>query len=388
MSIDKRVCIVGCPDYETTNVRRAVRRALEAFGGAGAILPNGGRVLLKVNLLSAHKPEKAVTTHPEVVAALAREVVEAGGEVTIADSPAGPYTAAALRRIYAVCGMDKAAGESGARLNYDTSYRQVAFPEGRYSRSFNIITPVLEADLVISVAKLKTHGLAYYTGAVKNLFGAIPGLEKAAFHSRYPNKYRFSGVLVDICQLIRPGFSLVDGITGMEGAGPSGGDPKHAGVLGAAVNPYALDLAMCDLVSLPPSLVPVLAEAAERKLVPDQASDLEQIGEDPSAYRTRFLPVPGRQNGGLASVVLNRVLPMSVRERLLHMMTAWPVITEKCIACGKCAEICPRRVIDIKDGRATPDYGGCIRCYCCHEICPVKAIDLVRKPKPAGREDT
>jgi len=379
--MDKRVYIAGCPDYEKVNVRKAVRSALDAFGGTAAFGVRGKRVLLKVNLLSAYDPDKAVTTHPEVVCAIACEFTAAGAQVIIADSPGGPYTAQTLRRAYTLCGMDKAAAESGAVLNYDTSYRRVSYPEGKFSKDFDIITPVLDADIVISVAKLKTHGLAYYTGAVKNLFGTVPGLEKAAYHSRYPNKFRFNGVLVDICQLVKPHISFVDGVIGMEGAGPSGGTPRHVGIIGAALNPYALDMAMCNLVSLPVSLVPVLTEAIEQKLVPVSVSELDYLGDDPSVFRTRFAPASAGGKGGLGGFIIRHVIPKPLLERALHALTSWPVMTDKCIACGKCAEICPRQVITIKDRRAVPDHSGCIRCYCCHEICPVQAIDLVKRSK-------
>jgi len=380
--MEKRVYIAGCTDYNETNVRNAVRSALTAFGGADAFHVRGKRVLLKVNLLSANNPDRAVTTHPEVVSAIAAEFVSAGADVIIADSPGGPYTVQTLRRVYAACGMDRAATASGAALNYDTSHRRVSFPEGKYAKEFDIITPVLDADMVVSVAKLKTHGLAYYTGAVKNLFGTIPGLEKASYHSRYPNKFRFNGVLVDICQFIKPQISFVDGVIGMEGDGPSGGKPKHVGIIGAALNPYALDMAMCDLVSLPISLVPVLTEAIKQKLAPANVSDIEYLGESPVAFRTQFEPAAGGKGGGLGAFIARNILPGKVRERVSMALASWPVMNAKCIACGKCAEICPRRVISIKDKRAVPDYSGCIRCYCCHEICPVQAIDLVKKPKP------
>jgi uncharacterized protein (DUF362 family)/Pyruvate/2-oxoacid:ferredoxin oxidoreductase delta subunit len=379
--MEKRVFIAQCRDYEKENVQNAVRRALLAFGGASAFSVKGKKVLIKVNLLSANKPDRAVTSHPEVAASIAREFVEAGAEVIIADSPGGPYNSGSLRRVYSACGMDKAAEESGAILNFDTTHRRVQFHEGKYAKEFDIISPVLDADLVVSAAKLKTHGLAYYTGAVKNLFGAVPGLDKAAFHSRYPNKFKFNGVLVDICRLVKPQLSFIDGVVGMEGAGPSGGNPKNVGIIAASLNPYALDMAMCDLVSLPVSMVPVLTEAISLGLAPSKVSELEYLGDDKSAFKTRFKPAVSGGKGGPVSMIANFALPKSLREKAFYALTSWPEMTEKCIACGKCAEICPRQVITIENKRAKPDYSGCIRCYCCHEICPVQAIELVRRSK-------
>jgi uncharacterized protein (DUF362 family)/Pyruvate/2-oxoacid:ferredoxin oxidoreductase delta subunit len=379
--MNKTVSIACCDNYQQDTVDRAVRRVLEPLGGVTALQPKGKHVLLKVNLLSANSPEKSVTTHPSIVEALAKEFVAAGARVTIADSPGGIYNMTSLSRVYRVCGMEAAAGNSGASLNFDLSFRRISFPEGRYANEFDIISPVLDSDIVISVAKLKTHGLSYYTGATKNLFGCIPGLEKAAFHSRYPNRYRFNAVLVDLCELVRPHLSIVDGVIGMEGDGPSAGKPKYVGVIGASKNPYALDMAMCDLVSLPPSQVPVLAEAVARKLVVPKVSDLVYVGEEPDKIRTQFMPPSGGGRSSPIGIISRFILPGKIRQRLYDSLTPWPVMTNKCIACKKCVEICPRQIISIENDRAVPYYSGCIRCYCCHEICPVQAIDLTRRLK-------
>lgn len=379
--MEKTVSIAYCDNYEAENVERAVKRIFDSFGGISAMNLRGKRVLLKVNLLSANRPEEAVTTHPSVVAAVAKELVASGAEVIIADSPGGVYTRAALNRVYRICGMEEAAKASGAQLNYDLTYKRVTFNEGKQAQDFDIISPVLDADVVFSMAKLKTHGLSYYTGAVKNLFGTIPGLEKAAFHSRFPNRNRFNSVLVDICQLVKPYFSIVDGVIGMEGDGPSGGEPKYVGVIGASFSPYALDIAMCDQVSLPPSQVPVIVEAISRGLAPANVSDITFIGDDREQRRTRFRPPSSGGRSSPLSLLVRFILPKRTISRLQDYFSPWPIISDRCIACKKCVEICPRQIIEIHNNRAVPDYAGCIRCYCCHEICPVRAINFVRKLK-------
>lgn len=381
--MQKKVYLSECKDYRTENVDNAVKRALSAFDLPGSIDPKGKKVVIKVNLLSAKKPDKAVTTHPEVVASIAREFINAGSEVIIADSPGGLYNQGVMQTVYSTCGMNTAAEESGAKLNFDMGHRSVNFPQGKYAKEFNIISPVLDADFIINVAKLKTHGLAYFTGAVKNLFGTIPGLEKAGFHSKYPNKYKFNGVLIDICEYIKPGISFVDGVIGMEGAGPSGGKVKHVGVIGASLNPYALDLAMSDLVSLPKSKIPILKEATIQELVPEDVGKLEFMGDDPKKFKTTFQPaIEGEARGNpIIFLIVRYLLPNKWKEGLSNKLTPWPKMLDNCIACGKCVEICPRQVIKIEKGKAKPDYSGCIRCYCCHEVCPVQAIDLVKKSK-------
>ena len=161
-----KVFLAECRDYSRENAALAVRRVLDAFGGAES-LAGGKRVLIKVNLLMAALPDKAVTTHPAIVEALAREFIDAGCKVVIADSCGGAYTEDVLRVLYATSGMKKVAEETGAELNYDTGSFECTIPGGKRLAKTQMITPVKQADFIVSAAKLKTHSFAYYTGAVK-----------------------------------------------------------------------------------------------------------------------------------------------------------------------------------------------------------------------------
>ena len=377
--MERRVFLAACPDYNRENVDTAVHRILDGFGGASSFGVGGKKVLIKANLLSAYAPDRAVTTHPSVVAAIAREFIAAGAKVTIADSPAGTFNEIGIRRLYSICGMNAAAEESGAKLSLSSGHSKVENPDGLLCKSFSIIDAAREADFIVSAAKLKTHGLAYYTGAVKNLFGCIPGLEKPAMHAKYPSKTDFSSMIVDLCELLKPGFSIIDGVIGMEGAGPSGGTPKFAGVIGGAVNPYALDVAMCAVSSLPLRLVPVNSEAVERHLSPSQHTDINYIGGPVSDFKTTFKPaVTTSKAGSRLGVLAWLAMPKKVSEFFSDRFRNLPKITDDCTGCGKCAEVCPRQIIKIKDQRAIIDYSACIKCYCCHEFCPAQAIELVR----------
>ena len=374
--MDKRVYLAECRDYSTANVTEAVGRVLDGFGGTGGIFGElgGKKVFLKVNLLSPVPPERAVTTHPAVAEALAKILADAGAEVTIGDSGTTSCSEQALSRLYRVTGMEQAAANSGAKLVRTISHRRTELG------SLSVMAEALESDFVISVAKLKTHGLAYYTGAVKNLFGCIPGLEKAATHASHPDGRRFNRLLCDLCELIRPAFSIVDGVVGMEGAGPMNGSPKEVGVIGGAVNPYALDLAMCECVCFAPRSVPVLAFAAEDRLIPRSARELELLGGCGfERFKTAFVPAAGGSSVDLASLILGKIAPRRLREAIRERRSPWPVFGERCVGCGQCVKICPRGTISLASGRAQPDYSRCIRCYCCQEICPADAIELARR---------
>ena len=364
-----KVYIARCADYKKMNADKAVREVLSEFGGASAMCC-GKHVLIKVNLLMASVPDKAVTTHPSIISAIAREFIEAGNTVEIADSCGGVYTETVLEKLYAVSGMKKVAEETGAILNYDTSSFEKNFDEGVRIRKFNVISPVKRADFIISAAKMKTHGFTYYTGAVKNMFGVIPGLTKAAMHSRFPDKKAFCEMLVDLCESISPDFSIIDGVYGMEGAGPSGGVPKYAGVVIASENPYAADIAAMKIMGLSVENSYVHTASIGRGLV----SDIDFCGVPVSEVATKFEPAYKREPRTFLSI-----LPGAARVYAERFFAAYPsIIRDKCVGCGECARSCPESTITICDGKATINYKKCIRCYCCQEMCKLLAVKIER----------
>lgn len=193
-----RVYIARCPDYEPRNVEAALQASLQALLGGQPLLRPGQRVILKANLLQAQPPEKAITTHPTLVAAVAKWVRNAGAIPIIADSPGGLFNTRVLRQVYDATGMTAAAAESGAILNYDVGTRRVSCPAGRATKTLDALRAVVEADAIISLPKLKTHGLVQFTGATKNLFGTVPGIIKTTYHARFPMADSFSAMLIDI----------------------------------------------------------------------------------------------------------------------------------------------------------------------------------------------
>ena len=348
--MDTRIFIAQCGDYD--QVSGAVGRVLDAFGGAGAILNGRKRVLVKPNLIMPRKPDDAATTHPAVIEAICSAFVKAGAEVRLIDSTGAPHSKMLLKLIYGKCGMKEAAKNSGMELSFDTSSRLVQVPDGRIVKKLDILSPVLDADLVISAAKAKTHGFMSMTGCVKNMFGCIPGLGKPNLHRKYSKREDFAGMLVDLCQCVNPGFSILDGVWGMEGAGPSAGDPKNLGAIIGGFSSYAVDLAQCHLMGLRRDLVYTIHEAARRGLAPDDPAKLTWMGDDPEPLRSNFKPAsPSKKD-------------------------AIPTIMENCIGCGDCARICPQKCITIQEKKAVVNDKKCIRCYCCHEFCPIKAISL------------
>jgi uncharacterized protein (DUF362 family)/Pyruvate/2-oxoacid:ferredoxin oxidoreductase delta subunit len=377
--MDSRVYVVECPDYERAEGK--LTELLKMMGGIGQFVAPREKIALKVNLLLAAEPERAITTHPAIVTAVGRLVKAQGAQAFIVDSPTGgyQYNESTMRRVYRTSRMTDAARDAGIELSFDTSHRAVSFPEGELIKHFDIITPLVEADGVLSLCKLKTHTYMGFTGAIKNNFGAIPGRAKPGYHAKLHDPARFAGMLLDLAACVGPCLSIMDAVVGMEGDGPNAGTPRRIGLLLASENPLALDVVASEIVGLPVANNPVLVEAKRRGLHPTRLEDVDLVGIDAAELRIPGYALPTTLAGGEGLASLSwwqRAVAPLFRDGL----TVRPrVIEEKCIACGACRDICPQHTIAIVgNGRrsARIDDADCIRCYCCHETCPQDAIEL------------
>lgn len=374
---ETQVYAASCPDYEQAEA--CIRALLEQMGGMGRFVRPGERIVLKANLLRAAPPESAICTHPAVVEAVSKLVKEAGGTPVICDSPGGAlHKEAVLRSLYEKTGMAAAAAAAGAELAMDSSTRTVSLPEGKVLRQAEIITPVAEADGVIDLCKMKTHVLMSMTGAVKNLFGVIPGLSKVGYHATHPDHATFADVLLDLTGYVKPRLSLMDGILAMEGDGPgSSGTPRQAGLLLAAANPLALDTAAGAIMNLPRQDNPVLLAAERRGLTPCRMEDVELIGGTVEELRMADYKFPASTKSNLMDFLGPLARPA---ERLCKKaLSQTPRIDgAKCVGCGICAKSCPGQAIAMTapGKKARISQKACIHCYCCHELCPQKAVEL------------
>lgn len=366
----------ACKSYEEAEVSAALQAAVDAAGGLDWVTP-GMRVALKLNLVSAMKPEQAATVHPAVVCALVKLLTARGAHVILGDSPGGLYTAAHLQRVYDVTGL-RAAEALGAELNADFSVCPVSYPEAAQARSFTMTAYLKQADAIIDVCKLKTHGMMGMTNAVKNFFGIIPGTMKPEYHYKYPKAADFADMLVDLCEYCKPRLCICDAVVGMEGNGPTQGSARPIGCLIAAQSAHKLDLAACGLIGLTPCEIPTLSAAIRRGLCPDSAEKLTIFG-DPAAFTVPdYKTVPSQasvffRSGGKGP--FSR-LADSVK---FHMFTPLPKLRSKdCVGCKKCANICPAKAITMKRGKPRIDRKACIHCFCCQEFCPKGAMVVGR----------
>jgi len=346
------------------SIRRAtysapgIEQLLEPLGGMERFVKRDERVLLKVNLLSAKKPEKAVTTHPEFVRAVAMAVRGVGGHPFIGDSPGGMFLQRSLRNAYQRSGLEALAHEEDIPLNYDTGVVNLDITNGKRLTRSPVCDYVLGADKVIALPKLKTHSFQYLTLACKIMFGAIPGLTKAKYHAQFPSKTSFADMLLDVLTVARPQLFIMDGIVGMQGEGPGSGDPVTFGLVLASTDPVAMDITVCRILGIEPIGIPVLKRAKIRHLWPERI--------DYPLLKPEDIAVTGFKLPDTADHLLTGKRPPRKS----------PIITERCIGCGDCEEICPRGAVTVHDEVARLDYSKCIRCYCCQEVCPENAIRL------------
>ncbi len=376
----ERVFLESVPPNDTKTAVSSIERLFSRLGDD--VLPQKGmRVLLKPNLLAKHAPQKAVTTHPDVVRGVVMALQKRGiTDIVLADSPAGAHTALALQGIYRVSGVEAVCKELGVELCKEADIALLRCENASLVHRFTVLKAVAEADYVLNLPKLKTHVLTGMSGACKNLFGCVPGLAKAEFHSRFPEKEDFGHMLCDLCEAVQADLHLMDGILGMEGDGPAGGSMRETGLLLAAQNPHLLDLAVCHFMGLSPAAVPSLAAAMQRGLCPGtfDVAFLHTEEEVPPAPFVNFR-LPESYQG---SMDFSRRIPRPLQgaaARLTRRAVPHPVVQKKaCVLCGKCAEICPAKAVDMQKTAAYIRKKECIRCFCCHEVCPVKAVWIKR----------
>ena len=269
------VAVVHCEDYDYPRVKEAVAWGIKLIGGCEALVKPGEKILLKPNLLAPDPPEKCVTTHPAVFKAVAEAFLTAGAVISYGDSPSLGSPERAARK----AGIMAAADELNLPLADFRAGVEVAFPAGVQNKKFTIARGVLESEGVISLPKLKTHGLTRLTGAIKNQFGCIPGVLKGEFHVKLPHVADFARMLVDLNLLLRPRLFVMDGIMAMEGNGPRGGQPRPMGVLLFSTDPVALDATVCRLVNLRPEDIPTLVYGQEMGLGTYCLEKIEIVGD-------------------------------------------------------------------------------------------------------------
>lgn len=347
-------------DYDYPNLKPLVFEMLEGILG-DRIRPQA-RVLIKPNLLTVAKPEQAILTHPLVVRAAAEYVLDKGGRPLVADSPG-------------MGSFERILKEGGYKDAFDRLNRHVTLKPFRATVKVDIGEPfgqiemsrsAIDADMVMNLAKLKTHTQMLLTLGVKNLFGCIVGLKKPEWHLRSGiDRNLFARLLVQIYRAINPAVTLIDGILALEGQGPGKrGKPRQIGVLVSSGSAPAADAAVCQMLGLHPHQLPTCRAAKELGLLdasPHISGDFREV--------TNFnLPPMGPLAFG----------PKRLQPYLRKHLIQRPAVESRaCKMCGECWNICPAGAITPYGEVIDFDYDRCIRCYCCIEICPHGALQAV-----------
>jgi uncharacterized protein (DUF362 family)/NAD-dependent dihydropyrimidine dehydrogenase PreA subunit len=371
------VALVACKNYGRESTLDAVRRSIDLIGGMDRFVKPGQRILLKPNILMPSSPEKCVVTHPDVVYAVAKLLVDHGCKVIIAESPGAGmiYSASNLKKAYETIGYDKVAKELGVELNEDVGARDVANPEGKLMRRLRLIEPVFNVDAVVVVSKMKTHLFTYMTGAAKNAFGLVPGMEKPTFHARLQEPSEFARMILDVNEFVKPALEIMDAVEAMEGDGPMSGTPRHVGAILASSSYTALDVVASRIMSIDPNSVCTIGAAKERGLIAEDLSDVVVVGDDLDKFIVPDYVKPstlmGKKRGG------GRVMKAVAGLMKVYALTP-RIIRSQCIGCGKCYRGCPMKAITMTNGKAKVNHRKCIKCYSCHEFCDSHAIVLKR----------
>lgn len=372
------VSIVRCQDYNQELLNPALEEAVLLAGGLDAA---GKKILVKPNLLSGSSPEKAVTTHPEFLRAIIRLLRKKGASsILVGDSPGYHPPLSAAKK----AGLFQVVQEEDAEWIDFNSLPTCEIQGGEKVKNFMVTSAIKEVDLIISLPKMKTHQFMYYTGAMKNLFGLIPGVNKAGYHLHFPDRTHFAQMIVDLNLSLPEVFSIMDAVVAMEGPGPGSGYPRQTGLILASSNVLALDYCASTIMGYNPMEIPVLPYAFKTSRWLSSPEEIEVKGENLEDLIMKDFKRITVQDG---SKLIRELVPQKFYRFLQQALVPVPVFSRKtCIACGECVAICPAKALKLigsKESRHIEvDYHLCIRCYCCHEICPAKAITVKRKLKP------
>jgi uncharacterized protein (DUF362 family)/NAD-dependent dihydropyrimidine dehydrogenase PreA subunit len=365
-----KVIIKNCNNYKVEDLIDIINSGINLLGGWDKYIRSQMTVLLKVNLIGPKTPDTAAVTHPEFVRAITRILVERKCEVWIGDSSGGAIAGISpTGRSFIVSGLERVAMEEGAKIkNFD---KEGVMGVDTSAGKMYLAKPLFEADFIINLPKLKTHSAGIYTGAVKNLFGCIPGLRKAAYHKGAPNPKEFGAVLATINESVNTSLHIMDGITAMEGEGPTAGTVYNAEKILLSTDPLALDTVASKMIGINIEDNPIFDAARERNLGEWRMENIEVEGDYFAPPKLPKFKLP-------RAFKLRKKVNHRLMVNVINLLKARPKVDKNyCKNCNMCVESCPVFAID----RETKiiNYDKCIECMCCHELCMYKAVKLERE---------
>lgn len=373
-----KVIIKECASYNTNAVIDKINSGMDLIGGWGSFVKPGMKVLLKVNLIGPKSSETAAVTHCEFVRAITKILIKMDCIVWIGDSSGGAIAGIApTAQSFEVSGLSKVALEEGAEIkNFDREGVLKCSIKADYGDKLYLAKPIFDADLVINLPKFKTHTAGIYTGAVKNVYGFIPGLKKAEYHKLMPDPKNFGSMLVDIHENSKIALHIMDGITAMQGEGPTAGDVYIAKKILISKDPLALDTVAAKMIGLDIVDIPILNAARERKIGQWKLENIQVCGDYISPPTLVDFKLPKRFNS-------KKKQNYKALIKVIDFLKTRPKINlSSCKQCNMCVESCPVQAIDVDTKKI--DYSKCIECMCCHELCRYSAVELKKDNMIAG----
>ncbi len=346
--------------YDDSGLKQIVFDMMNAMGGDA--ISAESKVIIKPNLLLAAVPDKGITTHPMIVRYAAEFIIDKGCRPVISDSP----PIGSFEKILSKGGYIDAL--SGLNVAFRPFRESAQIDIGEPFGLVDIAKDVLEADMVINLAKLKTHAQMLLTLGVKNIFGCVIGLKKPEWHFRAGvDRDMFARLLVQIYMAVSPAMTIIDGILALEGQGPGkSGTPRELNLLVGSQNAIAADMTVSKVLGLEPWDLMTNRAAGELQLVPE---DIHVHGE--------FVILNDFNFPEMGAMIIG---PAFLHGFMRRFVIQKPVSDNlKCKLCGDCWRYCPVKAIGHHIKGVKFKYNTCIRCYCCLEICPYGAISI-KKP--------
>jgi len=367
--MNNNISVRRCKEYDLYKVFELISDIYEKSDGPDV---QGKKVLVKPNILSDNDPSRCISTHPVVVEAMVRFLQSKGATVFVGDSPAVHNNRFRGEKsgIGKVCELTDATWVDFMTNPVEKKVK---------NRKVRIAGIVDQVDVIISLPKFKNHELVYFTGAIKNTLGLLPGFSKGLQHALHGDRNGFGEFLVDLNEIVTPDYFLMDGIMGMEGPGPgANGIPVSVGVLLGSTNPLILDIIASQIAGYDPMVIPTSRTAFFRKKWLVSQEDIIYDGPDlDSLIVEGFTKIPVKGNNNIAMQFIMR------RINFMRKLERRPVfLHEKCTGCLKCVNICPVQAIQPLPGKKTHIIltdSKCIRCFCCSEVCTDNAVDIRKK---------
>ncbi|HOK40885.1 MAG TPA: DUF362 domain-containing protein [bacterium] len=351
-----------CDNYDLEKIYKIFSENIKQYIDEKNVFKDGRKILLKPNLVSIRKPDENITTHTKVIEAIIKYLKNFNLKIFIGDNPGAPYND--LNKLYEITGINELANKYNIKTIKFTDFPllKIEFK----NRPIYLANVLNDFDYIINIPKLKTHTLTVLTGAVKNLFGFIPGMYKIKYHSEFQTSYDFSEAMIYFSEKINPKIilNIVDGIIGMEGSGPTAGDKIKLNTIIIGNSIYEVDYIIANLVKAKPEQIPSILISQKKGLL--KVDKINIIANEIRSYEQFKIPKTN---------ILFNILPGIAYKIGAKVFSIKPeLIKEKCSQCFLCVKSCPVNAISKKDNYPYFDYDKCIQCFCCSELCPKIAI--------------